>query len=183
MKEFFTILFYVKVFLLTPEPINIEEQIDLSLRQPVVAITSGAEIRIDVSSMFEVKGISETRQNVSARYPDGCLTAVLHGKNVEVPFQDEGIQVSNDTVRISLSASSGVLIDIEFSRVSITSCATMTGVEIYWANHRKWTERRSACGREATFSRVKRERQLATRAAVRVPRYRGNVFDRQEWPD
>lgn len=137
MKEFFTILFFGKVLLLTPNPVSVVDQFELTLDEPIAAITSGANVQIDVSSMFELTGITETRQTVSSRFPDGCLNAVLHGANSEVSLRNMGILVSNNSIRISLSANSGVPTDSEFSRITISSCVKMTDVEIYWANHKK----------------------------------------------
>lgn len=137
MKEFFTILFYGKVILLTPNPVNVENQLDVMLDEPIVAVTSGASVQIDVSSMIEVTNVIETRQAVSSRFPDECLSGALHGANIEVALQDMGTAISSDSVQLILSSDSGVPIGTEFSRIVIFSCVNMTNVEIYWRNYKK----------------------------------------------
>ena len=137
MKELFAILFFGKTVLLTPNPVSIDGRFELMLDEPITAVTGGASLQIDVSSTIQVTTISETRQTVSSRFPDGCLSAVLFGANGEVILQDNGTSISNRDVRITLASVSGVPVGDEFSRIEVQSCLELTDVEIYWKNHKK----------------------------------------------
>lgn len=137
MKEFFAILFFGKLVLLTPNPVTIDNSYELMLDEPIVAISRGANLQIDVSGMIKVTTIRETRQAVSSRFPDGCVRATLHGASGEVALRDIGPGVSTDTVRMILSSDSGIPVDTDFSRIEILSCVKMTDVLIYWKNHTK----------------------------------------------
>lgn len=137
MKEFFTILFFGKLILLTPNPVTIDDSFELMLDDSIVAINRGANLQIDVSSMIKVATISETRQAVSSRFPNGCVWAVLHSASGEIALENIGPSVSEDTVRMILFSESGIPVDTDFSRIEIHSCVTMTDVDIYWKNHTK----------------------------------------------
>ena len=58
MKEFFLILFFSKSILLTPTPVTLEGIVSLVPEEPISAITTGASVEIDISSII-VKGQNE----------------------------------------------------------------------------------------------------------------------------
>lgn len=137
MKEFFAILFFGKVVLLTPNPVTIDDYIDLDLDDPIVAVTTGAALEIDVSSMIVVADISATRGALRSRFPEDCLRATLHSSDSQVVLSRIGPLISDDRALISLSSDSGVPLRTEFSHIELASCVRMTDVEIYWKNHTK----------------------------------------------
>ena len=137
MKEFFTVLFFGNVVLLTPQPVTFEDHLNIELDEPIMAITNGAGLQVDVTSMIEVTGVIETRHAVDARFPDGCVRAVLHSSNFQIVLQRMGTRVSKDRVQIGLYSDSGIPIEAEFSRIEVFSCEQMTEVNVYWSNHKK----------------------------------------------
>lgn len=136
MKEFFTILFFGKVVLLTPQPVTFEDHLEIVLNEPIAAVTRGASLQVEVTSMIEVTGVIETREAVDDRFPEDCVRAILHGSDSQVELWRMGTRVSNDRVQIGLYSDSGVPIDTEFSRIEVFSCAQMTDVDVYWSNHK-----------------------------------------------
>ncbi len=137
MKEFFAILFFGKVVLLTPNPVTVDDHIDLDLDDPIVAVTTGAGLEIDVSSMIVVTDILATRRALRSRFPEDCLRATLFSSDSQVVLSRMGSLISDDSALISLSSDSGVPLKTEFSRIELDSCVRMTDVEIYWKNYKK----------------------------------------------
>lgn len=139
MLDFFRILFFAKTVLLTPDPINVLGDIDLRPSEPLTAITTGASIEIDVSSMIkkpQQEGIVEFRRRVAEAFPPGSINAKLLGKdNRQVTlWYDGGVAFAKDAIFLGLYAGDGVPIDAEFDRVKLTSRVQLKSVRVSWRN-------------------------------------------------
>ncbi len=137
MREFFAILFFGKWVLLTPNPVSVEGHLELSLEDPIVAVTSGASVRIDVSNLVSGSSISEIKQSFDSIFPESCVSAVLQGPDGPVALSRTSSLLSNDQTLLSLSSDTGVPTKTEFSRIELTSCVELKDVNIYWANYKK----------------------------------------------
>jgi len=139
--EFLRILFFAKVVLLTPVPIDLFGDVELKPRKQLTAITTGASIEIDVSSMItkpQQEGIIEFRRRVAEMFPAGTIEVKLFGKDKrEVVLRyGEGAAFSNDAVFLVLYADDGVPPDVEFERVLLTSRIKLKAVKVAWKNYK-----------------------------------------------
>lgn len=142
MMEFLRILFFAKTVLLTPEPINLLGDVELRPREPLTAITAGASIEIDVSSMItkpRQESVEDFYRRAEAMFPSGAAEAKLLTKDkreVVLNYDQRGIAFSNDTVFLVLSADGGVPTDIEFEIVRLTSRIELQSVKVTWKNYK-----------------------------------------------
>lgn len=141
MNEFFLILFFSKTVLLTPDLINLHGRLELVPDRPIEAITSGASIQIDVSSMVAWDGKEDIlifRKKLSEHFPPGTITAQLIGKdNKEVTLSYQGNHLFNkNNVMLSLYAGNGMPTDIEFTKVIIESNIKLLGIKVIWINYK-----------------------------------------------
>lgn len=139
MKEFFLILFFSKTVLLTPNPIMLNGEIQLIPKDPLEAITTGASIQIDVSSMIkqgEDEGFLEFDKRLLESFPAGAINAKLIGNDkTEVMLTYEGASLTNkESTMLSLYSEGGVPTDIEFNKVVVTSNIELKDIKIYWKN-------------------------------------------------
>lgn len=140
MKEFFLILFFSKTILLTPEPIDLHGRLELVPDKPIEAITSGAGIQVDVSSMAAwnaKEDILVFRKKLSDIFPPGTINAKLVGKGKGVTLSYQGNhQFNKDNVMLSLYAENGMPTGVEFTKVIIESSIELDGVKVYWKNYK-----------------------------------------------
>lgn len=142
MIEFLKILFLAKVIVLTPEPITINEQIVIELKSPIKAITSGANIEIDVSHLSKEAGIKEvgiieSRKLLGDLLPEGSVKAKLLSENKTVILNHMNFALSNNEAKLILSSNSGVPVDTEFNGVEIVTGIPLNKVKVVWKNHKK----------------------------------------------
>ena len=142
MKEFILILFFAKTILLTQSPIDVHGNLVLELKEPIKAITTGASIQVDVSSMISYSSsdeISAFRGKLLKLFPQNSIKGKLVQKNGnEVLLTYNGDHLFNSKeVLISLYAENGVPLDKEFEKVELQSDRLLTSVSIYWKNHKK----------------------------------------------
>ena len=141
MKEFFLILFYSKVVLLTPAPVDVLGQMEIAPAEPLEAITRGANIQIDVSSYtgglsLKNTGIVELRQAVRNKIPEGSVTATLYSaQGHKIELHDSGISLGPEDARLIFHAASGVPTDVASNRVVIASRVGLKGVKVFWQNY------------------------------------------------
>jgi len=141
MKEFFLILFFGKSVLLTPMPVTLEDEVALVPKEPLSAITIGANLEIDVTHIIkwaqEEEGILEFRDRVRKRFPPQSIKARLIQKTGnEITLSYDGLmQFNNKSTLLSLYGEKGVPIDREFYKVIITSNIKINDVLVHWKNH------------------------------------------------
>lgn len=142
MKEFFLILFFAKSILLTPDPVDFRDRIELTPGEPIEAITSGAGIEIDVSSMVS-RGPDDDflvlREKILERFPPGTIRGTLVGSeapDVVLSYQGHS-SIGEDEVVLLLNADeSGIPTGVPYSKVIIVSDIELQGISIVWKNHR-----------------------------------------------
>ncbi len=141
MKTFFILLFFSKVILLTPDPIILDGVVTFVPEKPLTAITTGASIQIDISSIIikdKIEGIEEFRQRVKNKFPPHAIEAKLIQKNGDELLLSHtgGCLFNHESTRLSLYPESGVPTDMEFVKVVVKSKIKMEGVTIHWKNHK-----------------------------------------------
>jgi hypothetical protein len=138
MLDFLRILFFAKTILLTPQPVTLLGEMELRPHEPLSAVTSGAGIEIDVSSMLtrrEGEGIVELRRRVTDVFPPRAIEARLQGKGVEVVLRyDGGVAVADDAIVLGLAAAEGVPVETEFDRVMLKTAVKLDSVRVSWRN-------------------------------------------------
>ena len=142
MKEFFLMLFLAKSIAITTEPIDIIGNVNLSLAEPVSAITSGANVRIDITNSLEGKidlsNIVSVLDYLKAQYPNGSVKAILTTSTGErVILENVSGSTNGENAELVISSSSGLQTGIEFSKLEIESSKKLLGVSITWQNHSK----------------------------------------------
>lgn len=141
MKELFLILFFSQTVLLTPEPVDLDGIMKLTPEKPLEAITHGASLQIDVSSMIawrEKENILSFRSRLTALFPPGSIEAELIGKdNESILLHYEGEhQFNRNSVMLSLYADDRVPTNLEFKQVILKSYIELKGVQVYWKNYK-----------------------------------------------
>jgi hypothetical protein len=123
---------------LTPDPIYLGQPgIELDLEEPISAITAGAHLRIDISEHITDSDVISRLEQAAKFIESGCLSAILStGENVSVTLDELGRSGSEDSTHLTLSSASGVPTDVEFVKVSITSCKPIGEVLVKWANYK-----------------------------------------------
>lgn len=144
MGEFFNfikILVFSKTVLLTPNSVTFVGDYEIQPREPVTAITTGASLQIDISSLssgisVSERGIIEARESLRDLIPEGSVKAVLYGEEESVLLNDAHFLLSNNGAMIVLSASTGVPVNVEFREIKVSSKLELRNVEIYWKNYK-----------------------------------------------
>jgi len=140
MMEFVRLLFLAKTILLTPAPIDIFGEIELKPAKPLTAITAGASIEIDVSSMIKKhKGedIIQFRRKVEETFPASMVEAKLISvSRQELILSYRGdCAYSENAVLLILRAEGGVPIDIAFQTLVVRSRKKLEAVTVSWKNY------------------------------------------------
>jgi hypothetical protein len=139
MIEFLRILFLGKMLLITPQPVDLDGMVEFKLGEPLTAITAGATLEIDVSSMISKRReepIIDFRRRVDEAFPAGTVEATLFGENVRVEMPYTGNYAYSDAgVTLLLQSKDGVPTGVEFSRLTITSQSTLRSIAVRWRNH------------------------------------------------
>ena len=142
MIDFIRILLFAKTLLLTPEPIDLFGDVELRPLKPLTAITAGADIEIDVSSMFtkpKEEDVVDFRRRLAETFPTGTIEAKLFGEGgqVEILSFDGNSAFSDHAVILLLGAKNGVPTDVKFERVLITSRVKLHSVNVSWKNYKE----------------------------------------------
>ncbi len=129
---FLKLLFFLQTTLITPSPITIgDEWVTIKPSEPLVAITGGAAIHIDISQYikpFDFDGVSE-------RFPDGIVEGKLIQKDgKEFELLSNGGSHSNDSVWLIVAGKNSVPTDVEFVEVKLKSNVTIESANVYWKN-------------------------------------------------
>lgn len=149
MKEFFLILFFSKIILLTPTPVNLSSQwLEITPKSPMQAVTGGASLHIAISSNDPLlknpkeNGVENLFSELEKVFPSGTLIGKLVTSNGdEILLSDGGFSISDfslsqeGAVKIILDGDDPISTDLSFERVLIRSRINLSGVRIYWKNY------------------------------------------------
>lgn len=142
MKEFLLILLFGRAMVLTPDPVSFHGAIVLVPTEPIEAVTAGASVLIDVSSM-----ISE-RDKERLWFSDEVFLELfpvssVHGKLIgregtEVALEyTGGYSIGQDAIEMSLVARHGVPTGTKFNRVVVESKMKLVDVRVVWKNYKQ----------------------------------------------
>lgn len=141
MLNFFKILFLSKTILLTQDFINIDSSEGayvIQPQQPISAITSGANLKIDVSHMLPrciEMNISECRRAISTIFPSGSIVATLSNGDIEHSFiYEDGSAIGNETTMLVLH-SKNIPLGVDFNEINIKTSVNLKQVKVYWQNY------------------------------------------------
>jgi hypothetical protein len=144
MLEFFKILFLAKSVLLTSSFITINDQLLLKLDDSVSAISSGASLEINVSSMFEGVGIKElgiieSRKVLKDYFSQGSVEADLIGEdeNIVISLDIMSFSLEDAAATLVLSSAAGVPTGVNINRIKIRASVPLNKVTITWKNFSK----------------------------------------------
>ena len=133
MKTFFLLLFFSKTLLLTPDPINLSQDwMQIVPQRPLTAITSGATIIIDITSIVgEEKNIATLERT----FPRGTVEAkLIRDDGTEVTLHDGFFAYSEHQCWILLSGDGPVPTSVRFVKVLVRGSPILRGVKVSWKN-------------------------------------------------
>ena len=135
---FLKILFFSSSTVLNDAPIDIgSEPIDIPLEQPLDVLTSGAHLRIDISSEIDAVNATDRLRQIRQQYPDGCVVASLQDKGgTEYSFSRSFGSVSPSSSELGVASSVRLPEDIEFIQLSVSSSKPIRGTTITWQNYK-----------------------------------------------
>lgn len=127
---------------LTEKPIDLAIGVnEIPISKPVSAITHGASLLINVSSMLPRDGLTLTGSQkwIENHIKPGCLKATLEGKQPSPVFLEFRGNSSFEPgkVYLILANSNGVPVRQDFGKLSLTSCMPINQILIYWKNYQK----------------------------------------------
>jgi len=140
MLEFLLILFLGRSVLLTPEPINLSGTKEIVLNAPLKAVSGGARLGIDVSTLIFVRpeeSIKDFRDRVRREFPPEVFSALLQskdGRSVRLGYAGN-VEIGKTTVVLSLVSAEPIPTDRAFSRLSVSSALPVRGVKLIWTNY------------------------------------------------
>lgn len=142
MWESILIMFLGKTILLTPAPITVPaggSGVSIHLVEPISALTSGANIQIDVSGMaVDARSKADYRQSrkfVDSTFPVGSVEVTLEGdESNPATLSFHGASATRENmVRLILSRKN-LETDIEYRRLTVRTTVELSGISIYWRN-------------------------------------------------
>ncbi len=141
MLTLLKILLFGKWVVLTAAPITLPaEPIELRPEVKLKAVTSGAHVLIDVTSvMGEVPaGIFVGSEGVNREIPKGCLNvALLSDGGQDLELNEQGTSQGGGSIHLVFFSYEGVSIDQEYEGVRIQSCKEVPDIKVIWVNHSK----------------------------------------------
>lgn len=143
-KTLFKLILYSKHILLTPTPINLDENwLEITPNRPISAITGGACIYVDVSNSYSAisnstyRGDILSRETLHSTFPDESLNAILleedgtrHVFNFTGSFAGSG----RGQVSLILAGTQPTPENIKFIKVFIRSKIKIYNAKIIWVN-------------------------------------------------
>lgn len=137
MKEFFLILFLSKSVLLTSNGIDVfGGWVQVPLKEPLEAITSGACMFVDVSSYV---GPDLSLKTLGDVFPRGMVTARLvrpDGRETLLT-SISGYSTQSGGTYLILESKQGVPTFKEFSQLYVRSNKELKGTKLIWRNYQK----------------------------------------------
>lgn len=139
MLEFLKLFFFAKLILLTPNPIDIEDNKVVQLQEPISALNSQGHIQIDVTSMMpsvsEVE-VSRKFELLSERFPQNSISVRLLNTSTgdSVELSKISYAANSEQYLVYIISESGLATELEFDEVQIQSSISLRRVTLYWRN-------------------------------------------------
>ncbi|MGS0680682.1 hypothetical protein ACVBIL_05945 [Shewanella sp. 125m-7] len=146
MFDFFLMLFFSKMILLTPDYVNInpgDYEFVIELNEPLSAITTGANVQVDVTESlpsFSEGDLIEVRGWISEMFPADSIEVTLRTEsNREVKLNYTGnSSIGGGEARLLLFNANGELArGLKFNKLTISTNVKLERVKVYWKNHWK----------------------------------------------
>jgi len=134
MKEFFLMLFFSKLIVLTPTSVDLTNQwLEIIPQAPLRAITSGAGIYIDVS---EVIYRDTNDEKLEKLFPPGSIVVkLIDKKGYEfIMLNGRAYATSENRIELVLLSKSPIPTDRKFVKVLIKSKKRIEKVKVIWQN-------------------------------------------------
>ena len=137
MFDLLKILIFGKWIVLTPSPITIESTpLTVPPFKNLDVLTSGANVRVDVSGEFPRPRSIKYLEAVKAKYPIGCVKVSVDAeKQGERTLANQLVSFGQDSIHLVFSANSGLEPDLHITAVSVSSCRRIQNATVIWANY------------------------------------------------
>lgn len=134
MKELFLILFFSKLIVLTPTPIQLtNDWFEIIPPSPLKAITGGAGIYIDVTAVVSKHADDEDLERMFP--PNSIIVKLIDKKGNEFLMANRhSYSTSEEGIEIILFNDSPTPTDKKFTKVLIKSEKTITAAKVIWRN-------------------------------------------------
>ncbi len=134
MKNLILMMLFSKIIILTPAPITLSDKwVEVVPKEPLRAITSGAGIFIDVTSIVGVELENDSLRNT---IPPGSIIAKLidkQGRELKMTNGD-AYSTSKDTTELILLSETTMPIKNDFIKLIIKSKKNIESIKITWKN-------------------------------------------------
>lgn len=142
MLDFIKIMLLSSFTLLTPEPVSLKPGETITIEGPVSAITEGAAIYLDISSMvpININGVSSVRNWEGTEFHDDFASVTLIDRqcNKEIELEFAGLSYGGGKRSMLIfSSERGVPEDKEYEAIKFKTDVELRDVLIYWKNYRK----------------------------------------------
>jgi hypothetical protein len=131
------ILLFGATVVVHPGPIEIgAEPIVVTPQTPLTAITSGANLDLDVTSYFPTsETLVERFRRADVLFPSECAHVTLMTRDGKsVLLTSNGISVGEKDIRLVFSAKGGVPEDPGYVRIELSSQCPIKGKDLRWHN-------------------------------------------------
>lgn len=140
MWEFIQGLFLAKLLLLAGPGDFVPGTHQIEIREPVSAISGGASLRLDITSMVpqEARSLAASREWIEKTFPDNSIRATLKSKDglsVNLSF-DGASSWEPESIQLIIAASEGVPKGVEFSSLALSTDLHLQQVTLTWANYK-----------------------------------------------
>lgn len=143
MWEAILALLLGKTILLTPAPILVPvggHGVSMELAEPIIALTAGANIQIDVSAMAVELGVKgdfrRSRRWVDDKFPVDSVEVTLEGNETKpVRFVFRGASATRDGLVRLILTGENLKTDVEYQRLTVRTKVPLDEVSIFWRNY------------------------------------------------
>lgn len=108
--------------------------------EPIEAITNGAGIEVDVSSMIAWKNhenIMLFKRRLLSLFPPETISVKLIGENAELEMYYDGSYSFNENIVILyVEAKNGVPVGVKYNKVVVSSGVKLKHIKVYWRNYK-----------------------------------------------
>ena len=137
MWELLKLWLFAHTYLLTPQPIGIDESWhQIQIKEPLEALNSRARLEVDVTAVIDSKADVITRLNAAqSRFPHGCIEARLTSNDGrESLFSNTGEAVTNAETFVIVRKSGGIEPGLQFTSLAVRASCPVPAAKLLWHN-------------------------------------------------
>jgi len=136
MWELLKLWLFAHTYLLTPQPIGIDESWrHIQINEPLEALNSGARLEVEVTMAIGRGDVIERLSRAGSRFPHGCIEARLTSRDGhESVLSNTGEAVTNDETFVIVRNPSGMEPGPQFTSLAIRANCAVSSAKVRWHN-------------------------------------------------